>query len=80
MFFKQEIGTLEGILDVKPRGKKMKVMEKLQKLKEQYDKEGYVKYIDSGLLDDVEPTTLKFVRSHTIGSEKKNRKGEDKFS
>jgi len=46
LFFKLEIGTIESTLDLKPQGKKMKIMKKIKELREKYEKEGFVEYVD----------------------------------
>ena len=54
LFFKVEIGTIESTLDLKPEGKKLRIMKKIKELREKYEKEGKITYIDQGLLE--EPT------------------------
>jgi hypothetical protein len=75
LFFKAEIGTLEGILELTPEGKKMRIMKKLKELRDKYEKDGKVEYLDLGLLQDSPESALKeantdfnFKRSTTNGN------------
>ena len=71
LFFKFEIGALEGILDLKPEGKKRRVMKKVRDVKEKFDKDGHIEYIDPGLLDhEVELPKLKFQKSTTYAPDR----------
>jgi hypothetical protein len=60
------MGELEGVLDLKPEGKKHKITKKIKELREKLEKEGNICYIDSGLLEEPSVTSLKMARSHTI--------------
>lgn len=42
---------MEGCLDLKPEGKKLKVMKKVKEVREKYEKDGKIEYIDLGLLE-----------------------------
>lgn len=67
LFFKIEIGALEGCLDLKPEGKKQKVMKKVKELREKYEKDGKIEYLDHGLLELPEDMPqLKFQKSTTM--------------
>lgn len=44
----------------------MKIMKKIKELREKYEKEGFVDYVDQGLLEGVELPSLKFVKSTTM--------------
>lgn len=46
LFFKVDIGTIESTLDLKPQGKKIKIMKKIRDLREKFEKEGFVEYLD----------------------------------
>ena len=46
VFFKIEYATLERVMDVKPEGKKIKVMKKVKELREKFEKEGFIHYVD----------------------------------
>ena len=46
------MGTLEGFLELKPEGKKMRVTKRIQEFKDKYDKGETIEYIDLGLLQD----------------------------
>lgn len=52
LFFKIEMGTLEGFLELKPEGKKIKITKKINEIREKYEKEGKIEYIDMGLLEE----------------------------
>jgi hypothetical protein len=65
LFFKIDIGVLESTLDIKPEGKKHKIMKKIKELREKFEKEGSISYIDFGLIEDGEIPSLKWTRSHT---------------
>ena len=70
LFFKVEFSTLESVAlnEVKPEGKKIKVNKKVKEIREKYEKEGSIEYLDMGLLempDDV--PVLKFQKSTTMG-------------
>lgn len=54
LFFKVDIAQLETVLDIKPEGKKHKVMKKIKELREKYEKEGKIQYLDMGLLEGSE--------------------------
>lgn len=71
LFFKVDVGTLEGILDIKPEGKKHKMMKKIKELREKFEKEGTILYIDPGLLEDIQAPSLQIVRSHTFAKKPK---------
>lgn len=67
LFFKVDIGTIESNLDLKPEGKKIKIMKKIKDLREKFEKEGFVEYLDQGLLEGApELPTLKFMKSTTM--------------
>ena len=68
LFFRLEMATLEGFLELKPEGKKMRVTKKIQEYKDKYDKDGKVEYIDLGLLHDLPDSApvLKFQKSTTL--------------
>jgi hypothetical protein len=68
LFFKCEASSLEGFLELKPEGKKMKVMKKLNELKTKFEKEGHIEYLDMGLLEDLpeDVPALKFQKSTTM--------------
>jgi hypothetical protein len=77
MFFKIDIGVLESTLDIKPEGKKHKVMKKIKELREKFEKEGSISYIDPGLLEESgESPILKVTRSHTLKSNYKKKEIE----
>ena len=46
LFFKVEIGTIESTLDLKPEGKKTKVMKKIKEVRAKFEKDGIITYID----------------------------------
>jgi hypothetical protein len=46
LFFKVDIGTIESTLDLKPQGKKIKIMKKIKDLREKFEKDGVVEYLD----------------------------------
>lgn len=52
LFFRLELGTLEGFLEITPEGKKMRVMKKINELRDKYEKDGKVEYLDLGLLEE----------------------------
>ena len=66
LFFKVDIGTIESTLDLKPQGKKMKVMAKIKELREKFEKDGSIEYLDQGLLEGVEQPKLVFMKSTTL--------------
>ena len=66
LFFKVDIGTIESTLDLKPQGKKMKVMAKIKELREKFEKDGTIEYLDLGLLEGIEQPKLQFMKSTTI--------------
>lgn len=66
IFFKVDIGVLETTLDIKPEGKKHKMMKKIKELREKYEKEGSICYLDQGLLEEPDVMSLKMAKSHTI--------------
>jgi hypothetical protein len=66
LFFKLEIGTIESTLDLKPAGKKLRIMKKIKELREKFEKDGYIEYLDQGLLEGSELPSLKFVKSTTM--------------
>jgi len=73
LFFKVDIGTIETVLDIKPEGKKLKLMNKIKELREKLEKEGSISYIDTGFLEHAaSPNTLKFTKSHSIIPKKIN--------
>ena len=75
LFFKVDIGTIESTLDLKPQGKKIKIMKKIKDLREKFEKEGFVEYLDQGLLEGTpELPTLKFMKSTTM---KKNKNDDN---
>lgn len=49
-------------MDIKPEGKKHKVMKKIKELREEFEKEGKIIYEDAGLLD-TNITDLKMIKS-----------------
>jgi hypothetical protein len=62
-----EIGTIESTLDLKPQGKKIKIMKKIKDLREKFEKEGFIEYLDQGLLEGApELPSLKFMKSTTM--------------
>lgn len=72
MFFTVDIGTLESTLDIKPEGRKHKVMKKIKELREKFEKEGAICYIDPGLLEEKDGLSLKFARSQTFAKTQKS--------
>lgn len=66
LFFKLDIGVIESTLDLKPQGKKMKIMAKIKELREKFEKEGSIEYIDQGLLEGIDAPKLSFVKSTTL--------------
>lgn len=65
LFFRTEMGTLEGFLELKPEGKKMRVTKRIQEFKDKYDKGETIEYLDLGLL--AEAPALKLQKSTTLG-------------
>ena len=55
LFFKVDIGVLEGFLDIKPPGKKLVMMKKIKELREKFEKDGYITYGNLGMLDNDDP-------------------------
>lgn len=47
-------------------------MKKIKDLREKFEKEGFVEYLDQGLLEGAELPTLKFVKSTTMRKETKD--------
>ena len=47
-------------------------MKKIKELRETFEKEGAICYIDPGLLDEKEGLSLKFARSHTYAKAHKS--------
>lgn len=67
LFFKMDIGAIESALDLKPEGKKLRIMNKIKEIRAKYEKEGSIIYVDQGLLDDgPDAPALKIVRSSTL--------------
>jgi len=56
LFLTVAIGTIESTLDIKPEGKKHKMMKKIKEIREKFEKEGSICYIDPGLLEEIPPT------------------------
>ena len=52
LFFKIDIGIIEATLDIKPEGKKHKIMKKIKELREKFEKDGTICYYDPGLFDE----------------------------
>jgi len=72
LFFKIEVGALEGILELKPEGKKRRVMKKVKEVREKFEKEGRIEYLDLGLLEPEEGQlpVLKFQKSTTFAPQR----------
>jgi hypothetical protein len=53
LFFKVKWDVIERVAlgEIKPEGRKMKLTKKVKEVKEKYDKEGFIEYVDLGLLD-----------------------------
>jgi hypothetical protein len=66
LFFKMEASALEGFLELKPEGKKMRVMKRITEMHEKYKKDGCIEYLDMGLLEDLPEPALKFQKSTTM--------------
>ena len=66
LFFTVEIGTIESTLDLKPHGKKLRIMAKIKELREKFEKEGSIEYVDQGLLEGIELPKLQFMKSTTM--------------
>ena len=73
IFFKIDIGELEGCLDLKPEGKKHKLMKTIKELREKFEKESKISYVDAGLLEEPAALGLKMVKSHTLRMDKKEK-------
>lgn len=71
LFFKVEIGTIESALELKPEGKKLRIMKKIKEVREKFEKDGKISYIDAGLFENVESPPLRIVKSSTR-TEKRN--------
>ena len=67
LFFKIDIATLETTLDIKPEGKKHKIMKKIKEIRAKFEKDEDVSYLDMGLLEQGEEPVLnfKFAKSQT---------------
>jgi hypothetical protein len=67
-----EVSAIEGFLELKPEGKKLKVMKKVKEIKDKFSKDGFIHYMDNGLLEEPgeEPVLNKFHKSTTMGSTK----------
>ena len=46
LFFKLDLAAIESTLDLKPLGKKERIMKKIKELREKYEKEGEISYVD----------------------------------
>jgi len=57
------MNTLEGFLELKPEGKKMRVTKRIQEFRDKYEKGETVEYVDLGLLEDT--PSLKLQKSTT---------------
>lgn len=80
LFLKVDIGTIESTLDIKPQGKKIKAMAKIKEMREKFEKEGFVEYIDQGLLEGApELPTLKFMKSTTMKRDNAVREKREKL-
>ncbi len=73
LFFKVTVDQIEACLELKPEGKKVRIMKKIKEVKEKFDKEGKIEYLDQGLLDDVEAPQLKFIKSTSIRETKRDK-------
>jgi len=51
----------------------MRIMKKIKDLREKFEKEGYVEYVDQGLLEGSELPTLKFMKSSTMKRDTKDK-------
>jgi len=79
LFFKVDIGTIESTLDLKPQGKKVRVMKKIKEVREKFEKEGVIRYLDQGLLEVApELPTLKYVKSTTMAKKSDSSSGKRK--
>lgn len=53
LFFKLEIGTIETVLgELKPKGKKIEVLNAIKKVKQKYEKEGFIFYMKESMAAD----------------------------
>ena len=70
ILFKIDMGVVEKALDIKVEGKKVLFMQKLKEMREKFEKEGEIFYMDQGLLetddDDSDSSSLKLktAKSH----------------
>ena len=70
ILFKIDMGVVEKALDLKVEGKKVLFMQKLKEMREKFEKEGEIFYMDQGLLetddDDSDSSSLKLktAKSH----------------
>ena len=64
IFFKIDINILESTLSLEKQGRKHKIMKKIRKIKEEYDREGEIIYVDRGLLDG-SPVLKRKIHSHS---------------
>lgn len=53
LFFKVEWSTIETVAlsEIKPEGRKMKLSKKVKEMRDKYEKEGFIEYLDHGLLE-----------------------------
>jgi hypothetical protein len=80
LFFKVDWSTIESVAlsELKPEGRKMKLTKKIKEMREKYEKDGFIEYLDHGLLevspDDQLPTApvlMKMAKSTTMRPPKK---------
>lgn len=74
LFFTIKEDTLIDALAVKPEGKKMRVHEKVKEIRAKFKEEGFIVYLDKGLLENQDESSgpgLGLIRSSTLAPSKK---------
>lgn len=66
LFFKVDFETIFRVLDIKPEGRNHKMKKKLQELREKFEKDGSISYIDNGMLENMDAPSLKLAKSHSL--------------